>query len=766
MNCNKLLILLLLCTVSCFNRPIDGNDLSILGFYSTPDEIITSLKAAPSPGYREHYLLGTAYNKKKQYKNAMYHYINSSFSSERSKNIRLYPSPVFTFLDEFHSKSPYYNDSVYHIAELFYRYREFRYVIKFIDLMGTSRSALYRDAIILKSRSHIELREYDKAIESLKSILEDFRDDISLSLINIRLASAYMYRNDYQKAVQAYLQVIKIDPSGWQAGIAAKETALILQQQTGITLDTPSKMLYAAGLYHAAKYDSAVAVLKEVLSTNPEKTLKEQASELLIRSLIRKRSLRDADNILSSYKDTPRYYALLKTKADEFWRSGMRNQALALYNDLKSKDIPDISRESLQRMASYMERRNRNGFMNLMKEFCSRFPDDPHAERFRMLLSQHLFRSNNLSDAESIIRESLKRAPEGEHSDFMRFWTYRFMQRDNNHAGCLKTACEMIRINPASSYTWILLDKIAAHTELETLRSELKKSRNNADRALYYHALISLKEKNPAEHARRISDYSLDAGSRYYSLERKIRTLNLNSEFDDTLTSLEKYFAVGDIDSINRELAALPEDDETTIDKYTALAHFGSRFNHYHFSALGTIQLIQKTGIKNNIALMQPESILRLYPRAFPRCVKRYADEFSLSPNMIYAVIRAESLYHNEAVSSAGAVGLMQLMPPTARGIARQLRVKSFDLKKPCTSVQFGSHYLKWLNKVYDGKIELMIAGYNAGVGNVEKWKPKYAFDDIELFTEQIPFDETRYYVLRTKKHIIQGSLVYSSSSK
>ncbi|HPQ53679.1 MAG TPA: transglycosylase SLT domain-containing protein [Spirochaetota bacterium] len=761
MKCNKLIMALLLCTVSCFDRPTEGNDLSQLGFYSTPDKVIETLKGSSSPGYREHYLLGTAYHKKKQYKNAMFHYINSSFSAERSNSIRLFASPVFRFLDGYHTKSPYYNDAVYHIAELFYLYREFRYVVKFIDLMDSSRSALYRDAVILKSRAHIELKEYDKAIESLKVIIEDFRDDTSLSLIHIRLASAYLYRDDHRNALKSFLEVIKIDPSAWQARIASKETAAILRQQAGIHLDTQSSIVYASGLYHAGQYDSAVEILKDIVSTVSETAIKENATELLVRSLIRKRSLRDADTIIDASKNTPRYYTMIKLKADEFWRSGKRNQALTLYNELKSKNIPDISRDSLRRMASYMERRNRNGFMNLMKEFCSRFPDDPHTERFRMLLAQHLFRNKNFSAAEEYIRESLKRTPEGDHSDFMRFWTYRFMERDRNTAGCLKTACDMIRINPASSYTWILLDKIAVSSSLETLQQELKNSRNDSSKTLYYHTLLSLKEKDLAKHAQRIADYSIDNGAAYRRLERKIETLDLDSDFDDALTSLEKYFAVGDMDAINRELAALPEDDETAIDKYTALAHFGFRYNQYHLSTLGTIQLLQKMDIKNNIALMQPKTILRLYPMAFKECVERYAGKFSISPNLMYAVIRAESLYNNEAVSSAGAIGLMQLMPPTARGIARQLHIRSYDLKDPCTSAQFGGHYLQWLTRVYNGNIALMVAGYNAGAGNVAKWKAKYSMDDIEMFTEQIPFDETRYYVLRTKKHVIQGSLVY-----
>jgi soluble lytic murein transglycosylase len=105
-------------------------------------------------------------------------------------------------------------------------------------------------------------------------------------------------------------------------------------------------------------------------------------------------------------------------------------------------------------------------------------------------------------------------------------------------------------------------------------------------------------------------------------------------------------------------------------------------------------------------------------------------------------------------------------MPVTAKGIAKELRITEFDLNDPCTSIKFGAHYIAWLNRYYNGQIEYMVSGYNAGAGNVDKWKKRDTNKDIDLFSEFTPFNETRDYIFRTKKYMIQYELIYKNNKK
>jgi soluble lytic murein transglycosylase len=124
--------------------------------------------------------------------------------------------------------------------------------------------------------------------------------------------------------------------------------------------------------------------------------------------------------------------------------------------------------------------------------------------------------------------------------------------------------------------------------------------------------------------------------------------------------------------------------------------------------------------------------------------------------------MKAESLFKQTAVSSAGASGLMQLMPGTAKGVARGLKLERYNLNDPCTSIQLGAKYISGLYRESGGNFQYMVASYNAGAGNVEKWKAKMQSDDMDYFTEFTPFIETRYYILRTEKFLTQYNVLYS----
>jgi soluble lytic murein transglycosylase len=116
----------------------------------------------------------------------------------------------------------------------------------------------------------------------------------------------------------------------------------------------------------------------------------------------------------------------------------------------------------------------------------------------------------------------------------------------------------------------------------------------------------------------------------------------------------------------------------------------------------------------------------------------------SVDPYLVAALIRQESGFNEKAKSRVGALGLMQLMPRTARLVARVSARKLFE---PETNVKVGVKYFKNLLKRFDGDAELALAGYNAGPDRVDEWVKRYPMDDRMLFLELIPFAETRKYV-------------------
>jgi soluble lytic murein transglycosylase len=134
--------------------------------------------------------------------------------------------------------------------------------------------------------------------------------------------------------------------------------------------------------------------------------------------------------------------------------------------------------------------------------------------------------------------------------------------------------------------------------------------------------------------------------------------------------------------------------------------------------------------------------------------------------DLLQALMREESALDPRAVSPVGAIGLTQLMLPTAREIARQLRMprpSRSDLMKSAVNIRIGARYLGQLIRKFDGSVPLAVAAYNAGGGAVSRWVEARGALDLDEFVEEIPYDETRGYVKRVLRSFAAYRLLYGA---
>ena len=136
------------------------------------------------------------------------------------------------------------------------------------------------------------------------------------------------------------------------------------------------------------------------------------------------------------------------------------------------------------------------------------------------------------------------------------------------------------------------------------------------------------------------------------------------------------------------------------------------------------------------------------YPRAYSELVSQNAALNGLSEGLVFALIRAESGFSPAIKSGAGAIGLMQMMPATAKQTAREKG--DFNPQRlivPEYNIRLGTKHLNDLMKQYDGDVVYMAAAYNAGSGALERWKKSFKGLKKDEFIESIPYQETRDYV-------------------
>ena len=169
--------------------------------------------------------------------------------------------------------------------------------------------------------------------------------------------------------------------------------------------------------------------------------------------------------------------------------------------------------------------------------------------------------------------------------------------------------------------------------------------------------------------------------------------------------------------------------------------HMALRIFRRHFAALA---------VSDDPAL--PKAFWEmLYPFAWREEVTAAAGRTGLDPFLVAAVVREESSYYPRALSRAGARGLMQLMPATARPMAehRGMVFAGGDLlDDPRSNIEIGTAFLAGLMREFKDA-RLALAAYNAGPARLRAWWSARRTDDLEAFVEQIPFDETRLYVKR-----------------
>jgi len=135
--------------------------------------------------------------------------------------------------------------------------------------------------------------------------------------------------------------------------------------------------------------------------------------------------------------------------------------------------------------------------------------------------------------------------------------------------------------------------------------------------------------------------------------------------------------------------------------------------------------------------------------------IRQQAKDKDLDPALIAGVVYAESKFRDGQRSSAGAVGLMQLTPRTARDIARKSGGTAFveaDLGTPQVNIAYGAFYLRYLLDRYGGNEAFALAAYNGGEGNVDRWIAAARDKGEALTVDAIPFAETREYVGRVEQ--------------
>ena len=204
----------------------------------------------------------------------------------------------------------------------------------------------------------------------------------------------------------------------------------------------------------------------------------------------------------------------------------------------------------------------------------------------------------------------------------------------------------------------------------------------------------------------------------------------------------ENLIREGSLELAQFELKEIKSKENLSSPFVVYLAYLNNRAKNFSLSFQYWGELSQR----KYEGILSPLALGMMFPTDFLESVSKHASQMKIDPLLVLSLIKQESAFNQEIISSSGAVGLMQLMPGTA--LETDLEIKSQDLLIIDKNIRVGTKYLRKLLDRFNGNIALSLAGYNAGPNAADRWyKASQAKQDLFEFIEFIPYKETREYV-------------------
>lgn len=319
-------------------------------------------------------------------------------------------------------------------------------------------------------------------------------------------------------------------------------------------------------------------------------------------------------------------------------------------------------------------------------------------------------------------KQLLQQLPEPLKSDNVHLWLARIHLRDEDWIGLIKTINAMPdHLKSESEWTyWLARSYESAGHELKAseIYNEL------ATKSTYYAFLAADKVG---------ADYQIN--QQQAAAETTFNEQQLLDKSDHLLRARELFFLDRLLEARREWFQGIRKLNQQEIKQAASIASTWK----WHDNAIKTVA---KTSHRSDYDLR--------FPMPYRQQVMLNVEQKSLDPSVIYGVMRRESLFDPLATSRVGALGLMQLMPSTARRVAKSLGMKKprkNDILSISNNIKLGTSYFRTVLNRFDENVSLAAAAYNAGPRNVKKWLPEEETLPADLWVETIPFKETRNYV-------------------
>ena len=608
------------------------------------------------------------------------------------------------------------------------------------DLPLLGDFALYYRAVSLTNMSR-----HDEALAPLQKLMKDYPDSPFIRSADLLVADILFQRDDFQKALISYQSFLTDYPNGNDSLKALFQSALCREKLGDLR--------------------GAMRDLRNIWISYPAKPLADQAKLHLDR--------------IAKLIERPQLFT-----AEELYKRGCTlfgqrhyKEAAGVFSSLPPASLPEKLRGELAyktAMTQYRLRKNSEAELSFATLASPESPFREYRVEASYRLAQIFDRMGKDELAVNTFLELAQTHPQSSLADNALFQAALIKKQDGAHQEALALFRKIVADYPASSYAPRAIWESAWSLYLSGNFSEaastfalLSNDPSWREKALYWQGR-SLENTGHGEAALSVYSHILqEFPTGFYSL-------NIQKKYgvrSNRVPALSPAYQVPLQDSIGTEraqaLISLGLFEEAGKELRTLKKRTGSSFR----GSLGHAGLyLSMNDFRSAMGLFRQEALVSdlgnspsvwaiLYPAGFHDIVSRITTHAGIDECLTYALIRAESNFSPTVRSPVGAVGLMQLMPTTAKEIAKGLEqnFSTPQLTNPEVNVRIGTRHLRNLITRFNGNIVSAVAAYNAGATPVLRWRKNFPTLQEDEFIENIPYPETREYV----KKVLAAMEVY-----